>query len=117
MSDIVTDIKTRVEVSSLDEALPAYRKLSGDAEPRFREFPQLRLAVVGVFILLERGSETPAPIAAAATLTVSDLTAAVEAFTQHGGEVLDGPVDTGAGHRTFVRDNDGNVFECFQPAA
>jgi hypothetical protein len=116
MTKLLTEVSTRIEVASLEDALPTYRKLAGSDDVRRLEFPEFDLAIVGPFLLLEGEPETLAKFHRSATLIVTDLAAAVEAFTEVGGSVLDGPTASGGGTRTIVKDRDGNVFECYRPA-
>ncbi|MEV7284719.1 VOC family protein [Streptomyces sp. NPDC093252] len=116
MSNFIESISARIEVDDIKHALPLYQRLTGVAEAPVLDFPGLRLAVVGPFLLIEGDDpETLRTFHREATLHVNDLTGAVESFVAEGGEVLDGPVDAAGGRRTIVRDRDGNVFECFQP--
>jgi len=114
MNKIISEVSTRIEVTSLADALPTYRTLAGTDDVHRFQFPEFALAVVGPFMLLEGDRETLAKYRRSATLIVTDMAAAVDAFTSRGGAVIDGPGQAGAGVRAIVEDRDGNVFECFQ---
>ncbi|MFJ6570589.1 VOC family protein [Streptomyces sp. NPDC091292] len=117
MNNLIESISARIEVSSIKDALPLYTGLTGVGDASVLEFPGLRLAVVGPFLLIEGDDETLERFRREATLHVNDLSAAVDVFLREGGSVIDGPVATGGGMRTIVRDPDGNIFECFQGSA
>ncbi|WP_217554611.1 VOC family protein [Streptomyces sp. GbtcB6] len=114
MRNLIDSVSARVEVSEMATALPLYKALSGVDEPAVLEFPAVKVAVVGPFLLMEGDAAVLERLRRAATLHVNDLDAAVGAFVGADGEVLDGPAASGGGTRTIVRDRDGNVFECFQ---
>jgi predicted enzyme related to lactoylglutathione lyase len=114
MTTILSAVLTRVEVADLDAALPAYRALLASTEEiRRLDFPEFRMAIVGPFMLLEGTKEQLAPFRRTATLLVADHDAAVEAFVDAGGHVVDGPVGSAGGLRTIVEDKDGTVFEIY----
>lgn len=117
MSSLIDSVSVRVEVTGLEEALPLYQTLTGVQEPRVREFPEFKVAAVGPFLLLEGDPEALEKHRRTATLRVGSLHAAVSAFVDSGGRVIDGPVTTPAGTRTIVQDRDGNAFECLEPGA
>lgn len=113
MNNLIDSISARIEVSRISEALPLYRALTGVEEAPILEFPGLRLAVIGPFLLVEGDKETLEKLHREATLHVNDLDAAVNSFLKEGGSILDGPTEAAGGVRTIVQDRDGNVFECF----
>jgi predicted enzyme related to lactoylglutathione lyase len=113
MNNLIDSISARIEVSSISEALPLYQALAGVDEAPILEFPGLRLAVVGPFLVIEGDAETLKKLHREATLHVNDLDAAVNSFVKEGGSVIDGPTEAAGGLRTIVADRDGNVFECF----
>ncbi|WGL51417.1 VOC family protein [Nocardioides sp. BP30] len=115
MTPILSSVQTRIDVSSIEDALPIYQALAGTDDVRRLQFPQFDLAIVGPFMLLQGEAETLREYHREATLVVADLSAAVDAFVRAGGSVLDGPVDSAGGSRVIVADPDGNVFECYQP--
>ncbi|WP_020074710.1 hypothetical protein [Cryocola sp. 340MFSha3.1] len=117
MTAIIDTVMTRIEVTDLDAALPAYETLAGPGDVRRLEFPQFRMAIVGPFMLIEGTPEQLAPYRRAATIMAADHEAAVAAFTGAGGRVLDGPTPSAGGMRTIVGDRDGNPFEVFTPAS
>jgi len=112
----MSEIMTRVVVTNLTEAVPVYRKLAGGAEPQYVEFPAYRAAVIGPFMVLEGSPAELARYRDVPILVVSNLDVAVQAFTQHGGEVLEGPFAMTGGRHIVVKDADGNTFECLQTA-
>jgi len=103
-------------VSRIGDALPTYQTLTGSNDARFLEFPDFRIAIVGPFMLMEGPAEVLANYRRSATVIVNDVAAATDAFVNKGGEVVDGPVDSGGGSRVIVKDRDGNAFELYQPA-
>ena len=113
MTSLIDSVSVRIEVDDIDAALPTYQALAGTDRIGRYEFPEFTLAVVGPFMLLRGEREVLERFRRAATLHVPDLDATVDAFTGHGGAVIDGPVAAAGGARTIVRDRDGNVFECF----
>ncbi|MDX2851156.1 VOC family protein [Actinacidiphila glaucinigra] len=113
MNNLIDSISPRIEVSSITDALSLYQGLAGVDEAPVLEFPGLRLAVVGPFLLIEGDAQTLEKMRREATLHVNDLEAAVGHFVKEGGSVIDGPTEAAGGVRTIVQDRDGNVFECF----
>ena len=113
MNNLIDSISPRIEVSSITDALSLYQGLAGVDEAPVLEFPGLRLAVVGPFLLIEGDAQTLEKMRREATLHVNDLEAAVGHFVKQGGSVIDGPTEAAGGVRTIVQDRDGNVFECF----
>ena len=108
---IVSAVLARVFVDDLDTALPLYRQLSGDAEPRRFGFADVRLAWVGQFLLLQVPDGQQAAYERAATLLVDDISAARAAVESAGGTILEGPADAPNGPRMIARHADGTVFE------
>jgi predicted enzyme related to lactoylglutathione lyase len=113
MSTLIDSVSARVEVASITESLPLYQKLAGVDDARIVDFPGLRLAVAGPFLLFEGDPAVLEKVRRAATLHVNDMDGAVEAFVTTGGAVIVGPTASAGGFRTIVEDRDGNTFECF----
>jgi predicted enzyme related to lactoylglutathione lyase len=114
MKSLIESVSARVEVSTIAAALPLYQGLAGVDEAPIREFPGLKVAVAGPFLLIEGDAEVLEKLRRAATLYVNNLDAAVELFVDGGGEVIEGPTEAAGGTRVIVQDADGNVFECFR---
>jgi hypothetical protein len=117
MTSVISSVAFRIEVADITAALPCYQELAGEQDVNRYDFPEFALASVGPFLLLQGDPETLAKFRRDGTLTVTDLEAAVAAFVNNGGSVVDGPTAAAGGTRTIVQDRDGNVFECFRPGA
>ncbi len=107
-------VLARIYVDSLDTAVPLYRVLADDAEPRTFEFDGLRLATVGPFLLIERADEEVR--SHVATIAVRDIDIVVRAVDEAGGQLLDGPAPGPNGPRLVARHPDGSAIEYIQVA-
>ncbi|MGC5166895.1 TetR family transcriptional regulator [Luteimicrobium sp. DT211] len=109
----VRTVLARAYVDDLDAALPLYRELSGGAEPHRFGFRGVRLARVGLFLLVEGADEEIR--SRIATVLVDDVDAVARVVASRGGELLDGPAPGPNGPRLVARHPDGNVVEYIQP--
>ncbi|MGN8049643.1 VOC family protein [Curtobacterium sp. 22159] len=105
----IVAVLARVPVDSIDASLPLYRQLAGTEEVRAFEFGTVRLAWVGVFLLLE-GADA-ATRSRAATIIVRDVELIASTVQTGGGELLEGPMSGPNGRRLIARHADGNVLE------
>lgn len=105
----IVGVLARVYVDDLDAALPLYRALSDDDAPLRFEFRGLRLAKVGSFLLIEGADDEIR--SHVATIAVRDIGPVVQAITDAGGELIDGPAPGPNGARLIARHPDGNVVE------
>ncbi|XEC32851.1 VOC family protein [Streptomyces fradiae] len=112
---MITSVIARQRVDDLDAAVPFYERLTGRTAERFA-FAGVRLAAVGSFLLYSGPDEAVQRVAGvSATLTVGDLTAAVEAAVAAGATVVMPPQPTPNGHRAVVRHPEGGVYEYVGP--
>jgi hypothetical protein len=105
----VVAVLARVPVTSIEAALPLYKRLAGSDEVRAFAFGGVRLAWVGPFLLL--ASADGAVPFRSATIIVRDVQLVVSLVQAGGGELLDGPMPGPNGQRLIARHADGNVFE------
>lgn len=111
----IDSVVVRQRVEDLDAAVPFYEKLTGSTAARFA-FAGVTLASVGPFLLFAGPDEAVQRVAGvAATLSVPDLTAAVEE-AEAGGAVTVMPIQpTPNGHRAVLRHPHGGVYEYVGP--
>lgn len=108
-SGTITGVLARVYVNDLDAALPLYERLTGDHAPHRFTYGTMRLATVGTFLIIQGA---PAEVRThAATVTVRDIGAVVDAIAGAGGTLLEGPAPGPNGARLIARHPDGNVVE------
>ena len=110
----VVGVLARVYVDDLDAALPLYERLTGDEEPLRFAYGSMRLAKVGVFLLVQ--GATAEVRSHAATVDVRNILQVIEAITAAGGTVLEGPAPGPNGARLIARHPDGNVLEYIEHA-
>ncbi len=108
----IREVLARVYVESLDDVLPLYQRLAGDAPTRRFAFRDVELAWVGPFLLV---AGTPAALAPlrnrAATVLVDDLDVVAATIISAGGALLEGPGESPNGSRLIAEHPDGTVFE------
>lgn len=106
----ILSVLARVYVDDVEAALPLYDQLTDGAPPHRFDFRDLRLAVIGPFLLIEGADEEIR--SHSVTLSVRDLDPVVEALLAAGGEALEGPADGPNGRRLIARQpNGGTVLE------
>ncbi|MFT4081387.1 MAG: hypothetical protein QM638_02270 [Nocardioides sp.] len=105
------DALARVYVDDIDSALPLYRTLTGE-EPHAFAFRSLRLAKVGLFLLIEGADEHVR--SHAATIAVRDIDQVARTIESAGGKLLEGPAAGPNGPRLIAQHSDGNVLEYIQ---
>ena len=115
MSSNIRAMVANVEVENLEAAIPLYRELAGDVEPRRFPYLDLELALVGPFLLYSGPVENH--VSQTATVVVTSLTPVLEALRKAGGKILEEPNDVPNGTRIVARHPDGAVFEYMQPRA
>lgn len=103
----------RVYVDDLDAALPLYQELT-DEEPHTFAFRSLRLAKIGLFLLIEGADEEVR--SHAATIAVRDIDQVARTVESAGGTVVEGPASGPTGPRLIARHPDGSVLEYIQLA-
>jgi predicted enzyme related to lactoylglutathione lyase len=103
----------RIYVDDLDVALAFYRQLVGE-DPHVFGFRDLRLAKIGVFLLIE-GADSEVR-SHAATIAVRDLDQVANTIEKQGGVLMDGPVSGPNGPRLIACHTDGTVIEYIQIA-
>lgn len=113
----MTNIKAivaNVHVDDLEKAIPLYEALSDGGSAVQFGYEDLKLAMVGSFLLIE-GDMTGRP-RQAATILVESLEPVLSAIEHAGAEILEGPAEVPNGMRVQVRHPDGAVFEYLQTA-
>lgn len=113
MSSNIRAMIANVEVENLEEALPLYRELAGDAAVRRFPFRDLELALVGPFLLY--AGPLDKYVSQTATVIVDSLDFVLQALSTAGAEILDEPSEVPNGTRMVARHPDGSVFEYLQP--
>jgi predicted enzyme related to lactoylglutathione lyase len=109
---VIRQVLARVYVASLDEALPLYRRLAGDAPVQRFEFRGIELARVGPFLLLAGSADRLAAYRdRVASLIVANIDEVARAIEEAGGVLLEGPAPAPNGARLIARHPDGAVFE------
>ncbi|MFF1655267.1 hypothetical protein [Streptomyces sp. NPDC058255] len=109
MSSNIRAMIANVEVENLEDAIPLYPDLVGDAEVRRFPYRELELALVGPFLLYSGPLERY--VSQNATVIVESLTPVLDALGKAGAEILEAPNGT----RIVARHRDGSVFEYMQP--
>jgi predicted enzyme related to lactoylglutathione lyase len=104
-----------VEVENLEDAIPLYQDLAGDAEVRRFPYRELELALVGPFLLYSGPLEKY--VSQNATVIVESLTPVLDVLGKAGAEILEAPNEVPNGTRIVARHPDGSVFEYMQPRA
>ncbi|MDQ8047300.1 MAG: hypothetical protein AAGC46_14265 [Solirubrobacteraceae bacterium] len=102
----ILSVLARVYVDDVEVALPLYEQLA-DATPHRFDFRDLRLAVVGPFLLIEGADDEIR--SHSATLSVRDLGPVLDALLAAGGEALEGPDDGPNGRRLIARQPHGET--------
>lgn len=108
----VIRVLARVYVDDLDGSLPLYERLTGDHAPHVFDYGPTRLAQVGDFLVIQSTDDQVR--SHAATIAVRTMSPVVEAITQAGGQLLDGPAPGPNGARLVARHPDGNILEYIQ---
>jgi hypothetical protein len=98
-----------VEVENLEEAIPLYQDLAGDAEVRRFPYRELELALVGPFLLYSGPHERY--LSQNGTVLVDSLTPVLDSLAKAGAEILEAPNEVPNGTRILARHPDGSVFE------
>ncbi|MFI9002365.1 VOC family protein [Streptomyces sp. NPDC053541] len=115
MAAKIVSVIARQRVTDLDAAVPFYERLTGRTAERF-DHAGVRLAAVGSFLLFAGPDEAVRNVAGVgATLTVEDLTTAVEEAVAAGAAIVAPPHPTPHGHRAIVRHPHGGVYEYVGP--
>jgi hypothetical protein len=86
-----------VEVENLEDAIPLYQDLAGDAEVRRFPYRELELALVGPFLLYSGPLEKY--VSQNATVIVESLTPVLDALGKAGAEILEAPNEVPNGTR------------------
>ncbi|WP_405541145.1 hypothetical protein [Streptomyces phaeochromogenes] len=111
MSSNIRAMIANVEVKNLEDAVPLYQDLAGDAEVRRFPYRELELALVGPFLLYSGPLEKY--VSQNATVIVEALTPVLDTLGKAGAEIPEAPNGT----RIVARHPDGSVFEYMQPRA
>ncbi|MFF1701641.1 hypothetical protein [Streptomyces sp. NPDC058252] len=109
MSSNIRAMIANVEVENLEDAIPLYQDLVGDAEVRRFPYRELELALVGPFLLYSGPLERY--VSQNATVIVESLTPVLDALGKAGAEILEAPNEVPNGTRIVARHRDGSVFE------
>ncbi|QIY68861.1 VOC family protein [Streptomyces sp. RLB1-33] len=115
MSSNIRAMIANVEVESLEDAIPLYQDLAGDAEVRRFPYRDLELELVGPFLLYSGPLEKY--VSQNATVIVESLTPVLDTLGKAGAEILEAPNEVPNGTRIVARHPDGSVFEYMQPRA
>ncbi|WP_329524722.1 VOC family protein [Streptomyces sp. NBC_01462] len=115
MSSNIQAMIANVEVENLEDAIPLYQDLAGDAEVRRFPYRDLELALVGPFLLYSGPLEKY--VSQNATVIVESLTPILDTLSKAGAEILEAPNEVPNGTRIVARHPDGSVFEYMQPRA
>ncbi|MGX1915794.1 VOC family protein [Streptomyces phaeochromogenes] len=115
MSSNIRAMIANVEVGNLEDAVPLYPDLAGDAEVRRFPYRELELALVGPFPLYSGPLEKY--VSQNATVIVESLTPVLDTLGKAGAEILEAPNEVPNGTRIVARHPDGSVFEHMQPRA
>ncbi|GGS73567.1 hypothetical protein GCM10010222_13120 [Streptomyces tanashiensis] len=111
----IDSVIARQRVDDLDAAVPFYERLTGRTAGRFA-FAGVQLASVGPFLLFSGPDEAVQRVAGvSATLTVADLTEAVDEAVAAGATVVMPAQPTPNGHRAVLRHPHGGVYEYVGP--
>ncbi len=110
----IVGVLARVYVDNLESALPLYEQLTRDTSPHLFDYGSVRLAKIGVFLLVE-GADAEVR-SHAATVNVKDIHLVVDAVIAAGGELLEGPAAGPNGARLIARHPDGNIVEYIEVA-
>ncbi|MFF1561507.1 VOC family protein [Streptomyces sp. NPDC058279] len=111
----IDSVIARQRVDDLDAAIPFYERLTGRTADRFA-LAGVHLASVGSFLLFCGPDEAVQKVAGvSATLTVADLTAAVDEAVTAGATVVMPAQPTPNGHRAVLRHPHGGVYEYVGP--
>ena len=102
-----------VEVEDLEAAIPLYRELAGDVEVKRFPHLDLELAAVGPFLLYSGPLDKY--VSQTATVIVDSLAPVLQALSNAGAQVLEGPDEVPNGTRILARHPDGSAFEYLQP--
>ncbi|WP_329375371.1 VOC family protein [Streptomyces sp. NBC_01483] len=108
MSSNIRAMIANVEVENLEEAVPLYQDLAGDAEVRRFPYRELELALVP-FLLYSGPLEKY--VSQNATVIVESLTPVLDTLGKAGAEILEAPNEVPKGTRIVARHPDGSVFE------
>ncbi len=104
----IVEAFARVYVDDLDRAVSLYQSLVGEEGFRF-DFRGLRLAKVGVFLLIEGATDEIR--SHTATVSVRDIEAVLQVVQEQGGTAIDGPAQGPNGVRLIADHGDGNIVE------
>ncbi|MET7355661.1 VOC family protein [Streptomyces mirabilis] len=115
MSSNIRAMVANVEVENLEDAIPLYQDLAGDAEVRRFPYRELELALVGPFLLYSGPLEKY--VSQNATVIVESLTPVLDVLGNACAEILEAPNEVPNGTRIVARHPDGSVFEYMQPRA
>ncbi|PBC92748.1 hypothetical protein BX281_0445 [Streptomyces sp. Ag82_O1-15] len=115
MSSNIRAMIANVEVENLEDAIPLYQDLAGDAEVRRFPYRELEVALVGPFLLYSGPLEKY--VSQNATVIVESLTPVLDVLGKAGAEILEAPNEVPNGTRIVARHPDGSVFEYMQPRA
>lgn len=115
MSSNIRAMVANVEVENLEDAIPLYQDLAGDAEVRRFPYRELEVALVGPFLLYSGPLEKY--VSQNATVIVESLTPVLDVLGKAGAEILEAPNEVPNGTRIVARHPDGSVFEYMQPRA
>ncbi|MEU1036592.1 VOC family protein [Streptomyces mirabilis] len=115
MSSNIRAMVANVEVENLEDAIPLYQDLAGDAEVRRFPYRELEVALVGPFLLYSGPLEKY--VSQNATVIVESLTPVLDVLGKAGAEILEALNEEPNGTRIVARHPDGSVFEYMQPRA
>ena len=113
MSSNIRAMIADVEVEDLEAAIPLYRELAGDVEVKRFPYLDLELAAVGPFLLYSGPLDKY--VSQTATVIVDSLAPVLQALSNAGAQVLEGPDEVPNGTRILARHPDGSAFEYLQP--
>ncbi|KFJ04480.1 VOC family protein [Bifidobacterium subtile] len=97
----IVSVLARIYVDDIEKALPLYEQLADGEAPHRFDFGEVRLAKVGVFLLVQGASDEVR--SHAVTVNVRDIRPVVDAIRAAGGELVEGPASGPNGARLIAR--------------